>query len=268
MSFVIPSQHPYKFDLDRNGIIALTESNVARIDFLLANDSSYRPRIKNGDVQTVKAFCARHPHLWMEPGQDNSLQVGLTEELVAIIDRANSTHQSSEGPHKGNKGRRKTAEFICSIPGFETRLFKRDSVLVEDIANNAISGRYTLSFASKFCAYVSRALFDDNDGYSIYDRTVRLSLPYFTHVYLGKAHRTYRGKCVTDPYWRFGTPCNNGDTEWHYGSYQKLIADLIDENELLTGYRITRRDLDHLLWYYFKGEPSHLEESRRLISSK
>lgn len=42
MEFVQESDNPFAFDFDINGVLALTEDNVARAQFLLGNDSRYR----------------------------------------------------------------------------------------------------------------------------------------------------------------------------------------------------------------------------------
>lgn len=38
-------KNKYQFDLDSNGILALTEKNVALIHFIVENDSNYRSPI-------------------------------------------------------------------------------------------------------------------------------------------------------------------------------------------------------------------------------
>lgn len=64
-----------------------------------------------------------------------------------------------------------------------------DASLVDEIAKALYKsdggGPYTFSFASKFCTFVSNALYD-NDKYSIYDKVLNNVLPYYAWAYLGK----------------------------------------------------------------------------------
>ena len=48
-----------------------------------------------------------------------------------------------------------------------------------------IPDRYTFSFASKFCTYVSRYLYNSDD-YCIYDNVLCNALPYYAWAYLGE----------------------------------------------------------------------------------
>lgn len=271
--FVEENNNSYKFDLDLNGVLALTERNVERIDFLIANDSKYRQSTSDDPIET---FCNKYPYFWCKNEAYDRPPEDLTKELVTIVDKANSTHQSSEGPNvkKGeHDGRGKTAKYIidnCSNLG--ERLESGDPELVDEIACSLLGEddkeRYTFSFASKFCTYVSRGLFPASDNYSIYDNVVRMALPYYACVYLDEELPMRKGRCVKDPYSKFGEKEHRDESKWKYKEYAGLIKRIIDENEKKTGYRISRKDFDHLLWYYFKGENSRIEESRNRISEK
>lgn len=118
----------------------------------------------------------------------------------------NSTHQASEGPNGGGNGLELTARCIAGIADVRDRLKGSDPDLVDEIAC-ALDGRYTFSFATKFCAYVSRGLFGPDGcsggGYSIYDNVVSRALPYYAWVYAGEKNRFYKGQCVKDPYGKF-----------------------------------------------------------------
>lgn len=200
------TRSPYEFDLDVNGALALTEDNVARTRFLLQNDSSYRAKSSEETPQTVEDFCEAYPHFWDTGSADGKSPEDLTEQLVEIIDRMNSTHQASEGSGGGNNGRLITAKRICEIKDLGDRLKRSDPALVDEIAKS-IPNRYTFSFATKFCTYVSLALFPEeakSNGYSKYDLIIRQVLPYYAVVYLGDDIHIHAGKSVKDPYAKFG----------------------------------------------------------------
>lgn len=162
-----------------------------------------------------------------------------------------------------------TARCIAGIKDVRNRLKDSDSDLVDEVAC-ALDGRYTFSFATKFCAYVSRGLFgpdgSSGGGCSIYDSVVSRTLPYYAWVYAGEENRLYRGQCVKDPYGKFKDENLKDQKQWQYKRYHDLIGKIIFENEKRIGYRINRMDFDQLLWYYYKGEGSHLAKSRELIS--
>lgn len=50
-----------------------------------------------------------------------------------------------------------------------------------------------------------------------------------------------------------------------YCRYKELIDRIIDNAEKITGYRATYKELDGLLWYYFKGEDSRIKEAANCI---
>jgi hypothetical protein len=112
-----------------------------------------------------------------------------------------------------NRGREITAQFICDLPDFYERLKNEDAGLVNQIAG-AIPGRYTFSFASKYCTYLSRYLLE-TDGYSIYDKILREILPYYAWVYIGENHMARKQSKIEK---EFGQR-NRGD----YLGYRNLI---------------------------------------------
>lgn len=253
---------PYKFDFDANGILALTEDNVDRINFIIDNDSNYRLSSDIENTESVVRYVTDRKN--KIPWSKNELLHIITE-----IDRQNSTHQDSIGvkkddlKSKNNGGREKTAEYIFNIRNWYERLNTGDASLVNDIAKALYKtnggGRYTFSFASKFCTYVSQALYN-SDEYCIYDRVVSDILPYYAWAYLGDDSYFARSKSKISRV--FGIDNNDGD----YAAYRILIDKIRKRNEELTGYLISRKDLDHLLWYYFKGDYDQIDkETKKLL---
>lgn len=262
MRFVQESDNPYEFDFDVNGVLALTADNVARAQFLIGNDSRYR----DSQLDELLKEC---PDFLNEELLKDGSHEEVVRRAVEAIDRVNSTHQASEGPDWGGNGLELTARCIAGIADVRERLKGSDPDLVDEIAC-ALDGRYTLSFATKFCAYVSRGLFGPDGcsggGYSIYDSVMSRALPYYAWVYAGEKNRLYKGQCVKDPYEKFKDKKFKDQKQWQYKRYHDLIGKIILENEKKIGYRISRMDFDQLLWYYYKGEGPRLAKSRELIS--
>lgn len=235
MEIFTDDRRRYSFDIDKNGFPALTRKNVELINFLIDNDSNYRydadPQNADSTYNVIRKF-------------GETYKVDELEKIITKIDLQNSTHQASEGSRGGNRGRIITAEYISNIENLYERLKNEDAELVNEIAK-AIPTRYTFSFASKYCTYMSRYLFEA-DGYSIYDLILCNILPYYAWVYLGENHKANRNSKVASEYGMKG----NGD----YKGYRDLIDRIRMKSNELTGYSIRRVDFDHLLWYYFKGD--------------
>lgn len=175
----------YKFDLDANGVLALTAENVDRINFIIDNDSNYR---LFSDMDNHKSVC----RYVADRKETTPWSVDEILHIVTEIDKQNSTHQDSIGVKKDASN--STSKNNESDGG----------------------GRYTFSFASKFCTYVSQALYN-SDEYSIYDKVVSDILPYYAWSYLEKD--CYFGRTKSKISKVFGLDDKNGD----YESYRKLI---------------------------------------------
>lgn len=320
------SKDPYVFDMDKNDFPALTEENFERINFIIKHDSNYRPLDDKGTdpiSKTIKDNIKKNDVIF-----SNDINDILT--VVKKIDKLNSTRQSSLGPKiKGRGGQEATACYISSIVDFYERLGKGDTTLVDDIAKHAISIesikkakelakelkwievsnvdlegindndeilRYTFSFASKYCAYMARALFEGEkgeDGYCIFDKVMCDILPYYAWVYLGnkgdiddKGEYIREKKRKTDivgeqqpiPSSKIKSRikdvfANKNDSK--YEDYRNLIDDIIHAAECLycreypgKQCHITRKDFDHLLWYYFKGGNPEIERALKLVGKE
>ena len=248
-------------------------------------------------------------------------------EVVRVVDKLNSTRQSSLGPKvkKGNIqeleiGRKVTAYYISTIKNFYERLKEGAPELVDDIAKNAISSesikkaieakkilalvmnekekndisRYTFSFASKYCTYMARALFEgeSGDGYCIFDKVMCDILPYYAWVYLGDKNKVYirhsyqkekrKNDLVIEQQPLHSSKikseikdifANKNDSK--YEDYRNLIDEIIQNAERLycgeypgKQCHISRKDFDHLLWYYFKGGNPEIEKALRLVGDE
>lgn len=252
----------FEFDYDKNRVIALTEDNVARINFIINNDSKYRQFHNKNNPTSIDSLILNSETPW---------DLDKIINIVTAIDKQNSTHQDFTGIKKNdsnhllknNGGRKKTAEFIYyNIDDLYNRLEKGDESLVNEIAkalyNDDGTGRYTFSFASKFCTYVSQVLYN-SDEYCIYDNVLACVLPYYEWAYLGKDN--YFGKTKSKISKSLGIDDKKGD----YCSYKGLIDDIRYSNKELTRYLISRKDFDKLLWYYFKGDYDIKNKENKII---
>jgi hypothetical protein len=242
---------PYIFDVDNNGIISLTKNNVQRINFIIENDPNYRSDSDPYNENSTYNYIRNHPY---------TTDYKEILEIVKKIDKQNSTHQASSGINKGdNNGREKTAEFIHQIENFYERLKNGDPELVNEIAN-ALKARYTFCFASKYCTYMSRYLLE-SDCYSIYDKILSDILPYFAWLYLDEIYLNNKRKSTISNTF---APKNNGD----YKGYRDLIDKIRFKADKVSGYLISRKDFDHLLWYYFKGDRDIIDTEKKNMLHK
>ena len=114
---------------------------------------------------------------------------------------------------------------------------------------NSISNRYVISFASKFCTYMSRYMFND-DKFSIYDGIMASILPYYYYKYSDDKEKII---------------INNKKMKKNgYQWYSSLIDKVILGATNIEKYKISRKDLDHLLWYYYKGDKDIKDDNKNI----
>lgn len=168
-----------------------------------------------------------------------------------------------------------TAEAIFGISDLRIRLGSGDESLVRDIAH-AVEDRLfadgikinktNFSFATKFCHWAS--IFSKmGDNFCIYDKVVAEVLPYFAKYYVeDKSHiddeplrrgwyRIKNGKYGREI---VSTVDSIKQAEDGYSQYKKLYDSVlvgVNEWRSKNGQNgdIGYREVDRLLWYYFKG---------------
>lgn len=238
------TNEPYIFDLDKNGMLALTKKNAKFMNAIISNDSNYR---KANDNDNEESSCYYLTHNGLPKNEKDMI------ELLTRIDKENRTHLSSSGLKKGdNKGRKLTAKVILSIPNLEERLKKGDPELVNEISKS-IDGKQIFSFASKFCTFVSRSLFGDEskDNYSIYDGVLNDILPYYAYVYCNEIHIKRINSKIKDEF----------VDKLDYKGYRDLIDKIREKSKEITGYKVSRKEFDYLLWYYYKGDEVRVKKA-------
>ena len=177
-------------------------------------------------------------------------------KVIASIDKLNSTHLASEGQKGGNRGRIRTAEGVYKISNFKERLYNRDPKLVDEIAN--LGGKNNFSFASKFCTYLCRYLFNGSkqeNNYCIYDEVVQSILPYYIYAYKAECGSYYR----TDTNGNNISIVNKVKIKGGYTDYINIIDSILLKVKKVSKIDVTYEAFDHLLWYYFKGQPNKVQ---------
>lgn len=233
-----------KFDYldEKNSFIALTKYNVELIEFIIQNDSRYRSDADTNNSNSTKSLVRKYKEC-----TDNSEKQYILKKILISIDKQNSTHLSVSGTkksekQKNNKGIDKILDYLCNtitLSSLDERIKNGDTSLVDNIAINGVEGRYNISFASKFCTYMSRYMYDNDNNFSIYDNILRQILPYYYYQYVNKdTILTINNKYML----------KNG-----YENYNNKIAEILS-NYKVKNEKISRKDFDHLLWYYYKGD--------------
>ena len=233
-----------KFENIEKDFPKLVEKNVKLIDFIIKNDSNYRSDNDENNVSSTLNLVKQYKK---EQSKNN------LEKIIKSIDKQNSTHLSVSGNKTGdNQGIKNTVDYIFDKIGVDKlneQIKKGDTSLVDNIAMNSISNRYVISFASKFCTYMSRYMFND-DKFSIYDGIMASILPYYYYKYSDDKEKII---------------INNKKMKKNgYQWYSSLIDKVILGATNIEKYKISRKDLDHLLWYYYKGDKDIKDDNKNI----
>ena len=248
MKYIINKKNPYVFDLDENDMPAISQNNIDLANALSQHDPAYRISNDENDERSS---------IWYIKDVDKTNPCFLSHyetvlEIVNRLDKENSTHLSVKGNGKED-GRSLTARCICNINNLRNRLKRGDTELVKEIAL-AVDGRNNFSFATKFCAFVSRALFEGEqaDHYCIYDKVLSDVLPYYAYIYFGETKYKKRKNSAIETMFK--------DKE-DYEGYKELIDRIREKAAEKTGILITRKDFDLLLWLYFRGDETRVRKA-------
>ena len=222
----------YRFQMDEKDgrLLALCRENIALAEFLIRNDSRYVNNADKAHKGTSAYWFSHLKDFYDGKGGDFAAIVG---ECINAVDRENSTHLNGDG-----KGRLVVKGWISELGAeklramLEGRNFDLPALLTERTGDEKGSRRNP-SFASKFCHYACFYLFegsDSQDNFSIYDKILRVSVPFYAARYGVEGEIT-----------------KNTD--------YKTYSDVIDSIIGASGAGISRNGFDHLLWYYHKAHP-------------
>lgn len=152
----------------------------------------------------------------------------LVAMKMGLIDITNSTHLSQ---YKSKISVVEFADIISKIDNIDKRIKEGDPSVVNAIAKS--NGKINLfSFASKYCCYHNRNLYE-RDDYSIFDTVLKEHLPeYFNDVTKDKIQK-----------WQ---------SEFKYEEYNDYITEKL--NELGITIKDKKRKFDHFVWYNNRGK--------------
>ena len=224
---------------DGRPLVKLSKDNVARVEAMIHHNSDYGSAF---DVMNpVKSACKFKELKKVLKGKDFKTKNDykkLIEEIVAALDKENSTHLNSDGcgikvisKRIANIEQDELLHFLQCPKETDYRLIsiiaKETKPIGESEKGNPHRGRKNLSFASKFCHYACFYIFNGKyrDNYSIYDSIVSKALPSYME--------------------RYGIEKKKFTT---YAEYQEAIDEVIRKSK--SG--ISRNGFDHLLWYCYK----------------
>ena len=237
-----------KFEMFDDGFPRLTEKNVRLINFIINNDSNYRNDSDENHISSTK--------YWSIKFKENPNKENLKEFLIAL-DKHNSTHLYTSKNKKNGKynlGIDNIVNYIdknIGLENLETKIKEKETgyKLVDEIANKANSGLYIISPASKIVTYLSRYMNND-DLFSIYDNVVAQILPYYYYEYVIKTKLKINDKIIEEKIKINKKIIKEKKYHWYCDIIDIIIIGVEKEEK----YKISRKDFDYLLWYYYKGD--------------
>ena len=187
----------------------ITNETIEEAGRIVAETDNYGP-----EMEMITRCLRRFP--------DNT-DPDIVAMKVGLIDITNSTHLSQ---HKSKISMVELSSIIASIPDIDARIKAGDPEVVNQIARS--NGRINLfSFASKYCCYHNRNLYE-RDDYSILDTVLKEHLPlYFSDV--------------TE------TQIDNWRKAYNYKAYNDYITKKLDELGITVEFR--KRKFDLFVWY-------------------
>ncbi len=231
----------YVIEVGNDGLVVLSRENVAKVEFMIRIDSSYRKScdrkaVPRGNYRGSSAYWFSQLSDILD-GTERSTngydRNRIINEIVGAIDRENSTRLTTDGVGRTEMSNRLLALHFDDILSMlkNTEDMPLYYLLCEETKPTDVKykARRNPSFASKFCHYACFYLFEgqkEQDNYSIYDRVIRKVLPQYAEKY--KVEKVD----LTD-----------------YRKYMKTIDAIIEKSDA----EISRNGFDHLLWYFHKG---------------
>ena len=187
----------------------ITNETIEEAGRIVAETDNYGP-----EMEMITRCLRRFP--------DNT-DPDIVAMKVGLIDITNSTHLSQ---HKSKISMVELSSIIASIPDIDARIKAGDPEVVNLIARS--NGKINLfSFASKYCCYHNRNLYE-RDDYSILDTVLKDYLPrYFGDVTRSQIQR-----------WQ---------DSFNYKAYNDYITKKLDELGITVEFR--KRKFDLFVWY-------------------
>ena len=270
--------------INKDELVKLNFENVAKIEAIIKIDSRYRNAgdiekapddeyikfIKNdNEYKKKRGANGGSGAYWInklveiiknnkKESTDGYTIAQVIKGIVCMLDKENSTHLNSTKSTNSKiklekKGRKNVTEIITEMVNKKEieELLKNPKSNNYEIINKIANGKNEpdektyYSFATKFCHYVCLQMFRDKeeeDNFSSYDKYVSANLSKYYKHYVGKEMEKLK------------RPQNNFGEE--YKRYIGIIDEIreaakVKEEEKI---KISRNGIDHLLWYFHKGE--------------
>lgn len=264
------SDNPYVLDyiVGKGTMPALTRKNadfieaVVRLDSNYAKDILYNPPSYGYDPElnvsdSKGRFCGSSEYWFTEMKKNKQDYYRCLLGAVIAVDTTNSTHLEA-----CENGRKQICSIIYKCASNVDELIEKlnepfdsnnSGHLIAQISKGIPAKkkdglRYNISFATKFCAYASIAL-GATERYSKYDNVVSDALPEYSKVYLKEEPGKNDFKVLQYKQDRVS------DSEKHqyrlsvFERYSNCIKRILEE----IGNEINRDELDHIIWYAYKG---------------
>ena len=238
---------PYKLDTIGE-IVALTKKNSRFIEAVLNIDSNYK-RENNINFGPKGKYSGSTSYWFNKMILDSGNYSEYLKEVVAAIDRSNSTHLEASLDGRKEVTKRILEKFDTLdalkeglkkefVPSDKEHLISIISLPIESKKKNT-KKRINLSYASKFCSYASQQLLGE-DLYPRYDNVVANNLYKYVNTYLlnkkvKKGQYKYKG---------------NGHVEAMniYEEYSKIIVEILNAASTKKPF-LGKNEFDHIVWY-------------------
>ncbi len=238
----------YMLERDKeDNLVILNYENALKVEAMIRSDVNFKKAYdvtkgpngkgKSKYIGSSAYWGERLKNYFWENKNDDKEYKEVIENFVDAVDNENSTHLST------NDGRKAVKDIIMKI-GKQLYQYLRDANydLVDIIDNPKDKETHRYSFATKFCHYACYYIFKDTDSkkadnFAIFDSILEKYLPlYFEKYDINWSKVNYREK----------------------GNYSKFIEDFNKlkktvNKTLANDEQITLNDIDHIIWYYHRG---------------
>jgi hypothetical protein len=241
MEAVMAKKDAQGFELDKNDFVKLTNHNAKLAQKKV--DASAKEADGKKSSKTRKTLSAIREDDFAKNDLyqliQNEKKKNFNDGCLGIIKKINDTNSTRLSDEEQNF-------FADYFNRNKIEILGRIKLGDVDIVNylalagkNTSKKRFNLSFASKFCTYISRYAFNEYNKFTPYDGVLQSILPYYAWAY-----------CRDESVDNFKKDQDHG-----YSKYILLVRKIISSAANLYGAeeKLTLKEFDRLLWYKYKG---------------